>query len=190
MPFQVESLGLGQFATDWSRDNRFMHVHRRRSSDRESDLWIAAVPAHTAGALLNSAVVETQGGCIRKAMVCVHLERNRAMEVYVDRFPERGDRRAWLNGGGWPRWAKDGKHLYYLSLDNQLMEAAVRSTPNGLDIAPARPLFRLRPRPPIRLDAYAYDVANDGRFVVNTLVEETTSNAITELFDWTVALEN
>jgi len=52
------------------------------------------------------------------------------------------------------------------------MTVAVHATRDGFDIA--------APRPPVRLDAYPYDVSPDGqRFVVNTLIEETTSTTIT-----------
>jgi hypothetical protein len=41
----------------------------------------------------------------------------------------------------------------------------------------------------VRLDAYPYDVSPDGqRFVVNTLLEETASSAITLVLDWTHGL--
>jgi hypothetical protein len=69
------------------------------------------------------------------------------------------------------------------------MAVAVQATPDRLDIAAPRPLFALRPRPPVRLDAYSYDVSPDGRrFVVNTLIEETTSTAITLVLNWTGSL--
>ena len=65
------------------------------------------------------------------------------LEVYVDRFPERGAKRlVSTSGGGWPRWARDGSEIFYLSPDNQLMAVAVNATRDRLDIAVPRALFR------------------------------------------------
>ena len=47
-------------------------------------------------------------------------------EVYVQSFPTSGAK--WLvstNGGGWPRWRRDGKELFYLASDGKLMAVSV-----------------------------------------------------------------
>ena len=52
------------------------------------------------------------------------------------------------------------------------------------------PLFAVRPRPMVTLGDYPYDVSADGqRFLVNTLVEETASAAITLVVNWTAGLK-
>jgi hypothetical protein len=110
--------------------------------------------------------------------------------VYVDRFPDRGAKRlVSTRGGRWPRWASDGSELFYVSPDNQLMAVTVTATSDRLEVAVPRPLFAVRPRPSVRLDAYPYDVSPDGqRFVVNTLMEDTTSTTITLVLNWTGGL--
>lgn len=53
------------------------------------------------------------------------------------------------------------------------------------EIKAARPLFKARPRPFARLDAYPYDVtANGQRFIVNTMVDEPTAAQITLVVNW------
>jgi Tol biopolymer transport system component/tRNA A-37 threonylcarbamoyl transferase component Bud32 len=192
VPLHVDSLGLGRFANDWSGNNRFiMYVGGGRAIG-QSDLWIADVSApHNARPLLNSPAVETHGQVHPQSRWFAYTSNETGrLEVYIDRFPQRNNRRqVSRNGGGWPRWARNGQELYYLE-DGQMMAAAVRLTPDGIDIDPPRRLFPVRPRPPIRLDAYAYDVADDHRFIVNTVVEQAASNAITALFNWTEALED
>ena len=65
------------------------------------------------------------------------------------------------------------------------MAVAITGPPDRLDIGVPRPLFAIQPRPPMRLDAYPYDVAPDGRrFVVNALMEDTTSTTITLALNW------
>lgn len=69
------------------------------------------------------------------------------------------------------------------------MAVAMKPVRDRLDIGVARPLFAIRPRPPVRLDAYPYDVSPDGRrFVVNTLTDDTTSTIITVVLNWTAGL--
>ena len=86
------------------------------------------------------------------------------LEVYVDRFPElRAKRLVPTSGGGWPRWKKDGSEIVYLSSDNYLMTVAVHATRDRLHVGAPRLLFAVRPRPPVRLDAYPYDMSPDGQ---------------------------
>jgi hypothetical protein len=68
------------------------------------------------------------------------------------------------------------------------MAATVRASDGQLDISEPRSLFVARPRPPVRLDAYAWDVSSDGRFLVNTLVDEPVSAMITLVLNWTAGL--
>jgi hypothetical protein len=109
------------------------------------------------------------------------------LQVYADRFPELGAKRiVSVDGGGWPRWSRDGSEIYYLSPDNDLMAVAVRATRQRLNVSAPRRLFSVRPRPPVRLDAYAYDVSPDAqRFLVNTLIEEPASTVISLVLNWT-----
>ena len=81
-------------------------------------------------------------------MGSVCLERRGPAEVYVDRFPERDAKRlVSTGGGGWPRWARDGSEIFYLSPDNRLMAVAVQINGDTLDVAAPRPLFTMSPRP-------------------------------------------
>ena len=191
MPLQVDSERFGRFALDWSRDF-FLYVGGARVLG-QSDLWIAPVTNPTrARPLIHSNAVETHGRVAPQGGWIAYVSRETGRtEVYVDRFPALGERRAVssMNGGAWPRWRRDGTEIYFVS-DNQLMAAAVRVTPTGLDIAPPQRLFAIRPRPQARLDAYAYDVSPDGRFIVNTLIEDAESTSITLSQQWTAALAN
>jgi Tol biopolymer transport system component len=191
-PIEVDNLGLGRFAADWSRDGRYiMYIGGGRAISR-SDLWVAPVAApREARALLDSPFVETHGRFAPDGRWFAYASNETGqLEVYVDRFPDRGAKRiVSTQGGRWPRWARDGTELFYLSPDNQLMAVAMEPARDRLDIGVPRPLFALRPRPPIRLDAYPYDVSPDGRrFVVNTLTDDTTSRAITVVLNWTTGL--
>jgi Tol biopolymer transport system component len=189
---EVDDLGLGRFAADWSRDGRYiLYIGGGRAISR-SDLWVAPVAnPREARAMLDSSFVETHGRFApdRRWFAYVSNETGR-LEVYVDRFPERGAKRlVSTQGGRWPRWAQDGTELFYVSPQNQLMAVAIEARRDRLGLGMPRGLFAIRPRPPVRLDAYPYDVSPDGqRFVVNTLIDDTTSTTITVVIDWTAGL--
>jgi eukaryotic-like serine/threonine-protein kinase len=90
-------------------------------------------------------------------------------EVYVTRFPTPGQ--AWrvsADGGTQARWRRDGKEIFYLSPDRQLMSAAITLADDEVAVNRVEPLFALR----FPYGAYhAFDVTKDGqRFLVNTSI--------------------
>lgn len=105
-------------------------------------------------------------------------------EIYVERFPQSGDRlRLSSEGGGQPQWRRDGKELFYLAFDGTLTAVAMR---NGRPIGLPSPLFhtRINVQPLI----HQYAVTSDGqRFLMITPVGETTS-PFHVLINWTAGL--
>jgi len=185
---EVDDLGLGRYAADWSRDGRYiMYIGGGRAIAR-SDLWIAPLAAsRKASALLESPFVETHGQFHPHGRWFAYASNETGqLEIYVDRFPARGAKHlVSTKGGRWPRWTADGTELYYLSPENQLMAVTMTATGDRLDIGVPRPLFTIRPRPPVRLDAYPYDVSPDGRrFVVNVLMDDASADTITIVLNW------
>jgi Tol biopolymer transport system component len=92
-------------------------------------------------------------------------------EVYVTRFPTPGQ--AWrisADGGTQARWRGDGKEIFYLSPDRQLMSAAVTLENDSVTLERIEPLFPMR----FPYGAYhAFDVTKDGqRFLVNTALAD------------------
>lgn len=69
-------------------------------------------------------------------------------------------------GGRRAEWARNGRELFYGSLDDRLMTVPV-STDSGKDLTYGRPasLFSMRPYYAL-LRGRTYDVAADGRFVM------------------------
>ena len=103
-----------------------------------------------------------------------------------------GKRQASVAGGTQPRWRHDGNEIYYIAPDARLMAVPAMATAGGstLDIGVPVPLFRTRlatgggvtPGRP------EYVVAPDGRFLMNTIVENTAASPITVIVNWTAAL--
>jgi hypothetical protein len=88
-------------------------------------------------------------------------------------------------GGIYPRWRPDGKELYYLGPNGQMMAAPF--TVSGTTIEPGAPAALF----PTRVygggadtgQGRQYDVARDGRFLINTVLD-TAASPITILQNW------
>jgi eukaryotic-like serine/threonine-protein kinase len=109
-------------------------------------------------------------------------------EVYVQSFPASASKsKVSTDGGAEPRWRRDGKELFYIAADQKLMAVEVKV---GTTFQPGLPraLFQTRV---IGLcdELNHYAVSKDGqRFLVNTVVEESTSNPLTVVLNWTAEL--
>ncbi|MCW5983326.1 MAG: protein kinase [Bryobacteraceae bacterium] len=185
----------GKVATDWSRDGRFIVF---QTSGRGAGIWILPVaPGARAFPFRQTPFVEAEaqfspepGGPRWIAYACDETGRH---EIYVQGFdasPSGGGRMAkWQvssGGGRQPRWRADGRELYYIAPDGHLMAVEVTTGPSFAAGTP-KPLFPTR----IVVEPFAafhYAVAPDGdRFLIDTGVEETT-DPLTLLLNWPLAL--
>jgi hypothetical protein len=91
-------------------------------------------------------------------------------------------------GGQQPRWGPEGRELYYVTLDNQLM-----AVPMQLGASPqwgaAVLLFSLPPAPGnFNSASWPYTPSTDGRrFLIRTSVEAAVARPITVLTNWLAA---
>ena len=108
-------------------------------------------------------------------------------EIHVRPFPGPGGQWPISAGGGTsPRWRKDGKELYYVAADNKMMTVpvAVHRTAQGVVFIAGTPaaLFQTHIAPGnIRAN---YDVARDGRFLINTALDDASVEPIHLLLNW------
>ena len=86
-------------------------------------------------------------------------------KVYVVPFPGPGGKWQVSPGGGcYARWRRDGKELFYLSPDNRIMAAEVKTDGSSFAIGAVKPLFETRV---YRSTFGGYDVTADGqRFII------------------------
>ena len=106
-------------------------------------------------------------------------------EIYVRPFPGPGGQwQVSTAGGTAPRWRPDGKELYYIAPDGRLMVVPIAVQGATIEPGAPAPLFQTRI---FGGGTYAnlpqYDVARDGRFLINVAVEEGTS-PITLIQNW------
>ncbi len=89
------------------------------------------------------------------------------------------------NGGGIPRWRRDGRELYYLDYSNRITAVSLEQAGDDLTIGTPTPLFTIAPRPQCR----PYDVSADGqRFIVDTVAEQESPNAVA-IANWKARLK-
>jgi eukaryotic-like serine/threonine-protein kinase len=107
-------------------------------------------------------------------------------EVFVAAFPGPGGNwKVSSAGGSEPRWRRDGKELFYIAPDGELMAVEVQER-ESLEAGTARPLFATHRRQPVSsTDLFSYDVAADGqRFLINSPIAGQTSVPITLVQNW------
>ena len=115
-------------------------------------------------------------------------------ETYVVNVPEAAGGRSGVQGkwqistagGQQPRWRGDGKELFFLSLEGQMMAVNIESSGHGFRAsAPAR-LFAtaLIPTGPV----YLYDVAADGRRFVVLNPLDGAAPPLSVVVNWATAL--
>jgi Tol biopolymer transport system component len=95
-------------------------------------------------------------------------------EIFVQSFPVPRARWQVSKGGGeQPRWRRDGKELFYLSLDNRLTVVEVSSQKQDFAFAPPRALFEANATSFEReTNGMQYAVSTDGtRFLINRRTE-------------------
>ena len=92
-------------------------------------------------------------------------------------------------GGLQPVWRRDGKELFYLSLDNTLMSVPMALSKEGVEISTARQLFRLPTLVGNAGSFTAYDVAPDGEHFLALETPQSTPPIITVVTNWTEELK-
>jgi eukaryotic-like serine/threonine-protein kinase len=91
-------------------------------------------------------------------------------------------------GGDVPRWRADGKELFYLAPDGNVMSVAIDTTPVFRPGTP-KSLFKL-PRMPDRDTPIFEDITPDGqRVLLNVPVSERTSVGFHAILNWTSLLK-
>jgi Tol biopolymer transport system component len=83
-------------------------------------------------------------------------------------------------GGAQPRWSHDGKELFYIAPDRKLM--AVHFDPSQGTASIPRTVFQTRIIAP-NLVSFQYDVAPDGRFLINSFPSG-NSSPLTVITGW------
>ena len=176
--------------TDWSPDGRFI-LYRSNTVKMGTDLWMLPLASGGTPQPVVQTVFAEKNGQFSPDGKWIAYQSNESgqVEVYAQAFPG-GAEKAQIStrGGAQPRWRSDGKELYYMALDEQLMAVPIRMASGGqiLEPGPPRSLFKTRVGGPDQagFERAQYVVSPDGqRFLMNTVIDEATP-PITLLLNW------
>jgi len=178
--------------SDWSPDGKLL-LFTHQDPETGNDLFVLPL-AGGGGGSKPRVVVQTRSDESQAAFspdghwVAYQSNEGGQFNVWLQPFPgPGGQRQVSPAGGASPRWRPDGRELYYLSPDAKLMAVPIRM--QGATVEPGDPqvLFQTRLTTPFSGVAGnirpQYDVAADGRFLMNITVEETTS-PIAIILNW------
>ncbi len=170
--------GEVQRTEDWSPDGRFVLYFGGMLTKGGSGLWVVNLEGEPKPRKLLSQATDSQAQFSPDGhwIASCSPESGRS-EVFLTSFPEPGERiRVSASGGSRPRWKRDGREIYFMSADNEMIATPVRLAAGG-EVGQARPLFRIDPA-----GWRDYDVTPDGeRFlaVVNVPVQDADAIAVT-----------
>jgi Tol biopolymer transport system component len=182
--------------TDWSRDGRLI-VYARQDPKTKYDLWVVPATPDTASGdrtptlYLQTEFNEHQGRLSPDGRwMAYSSDESGRSEVYVRAFPVPGARsQVSSDGGGDPKWRRDGKELFYQSTDLTLMAVTVKADTNFTASAP-QALFKMpiADRAPIMAQVSGgskYQPTGNGqRFLINADIEEPGSPPVTVILHW------
>ncbi len=162
-----------------------------------SDLWVVPmVGARTPRVFLQTPFIERFGVFSPDGRWLAYQSNETGRnEIYVRPFVATlGDTSANQAAGQWqvssaggimPTWRPDGKEIYYLSPTGMMMATPISLT--GATPEPGAPVMLFNPRIfGSGVDAQQgrqYDVAPDGRFLINTVLDEAAA-PITLILNW------
>jgi serine/threonine protein kinase len=106
-------------------------------------------------------------------------------EVYVQPFPATGEKwKISSHGGGQPRWGRDGKELFYRTVDGKMMVVPLKTGP-AFEAGVPRMLFQTSADPLFPNLGIPYAVTADSqRFLVNVARDESRASPITIITNW------
>ncbi len=179
--------GRTQYAEDWSPDGRVI-LYFAAFSESGPGLWAVDVKGGSPPRKLLSVpeandFTSAQFSPDGRWIAYCRTELGRP-EIYLTSFQEPGERiRISMSGGSRPRWKKDGKELYFVSVDNELIATPIQPGAN-LQVGKPKPLFRMS-----AAGWHDYDVTADGeRFLVVENLPGQGADAIVVTTSWTSRL--
>jgi eukaryotic-like serine/threonine-protein kinase len=174
----------------WSADGRFI-VFRSLGKKRTTEVWVLPLIGDRKPiALLQSDDFYQSGPMLSPdgRWMAVYSNESGRYEVYIHSFQKPASKwQVSTKGGIDVAWSHDGKELFYLGFDGQLMAVAVKGD-SALDVGTPRALFETHMLGATRIIMgfrNQYDVAPDGqRFLLNVPVWEESSSPINVVLNW------
>jgi len=180
--------------TDMSHDGRFL-VYRSTDPQMGYDIWALSMDSARRAFPVVRTGFEERGAQFSPDGQWIVYESNQSnrFEIYLRTFAEQGvevkvsEVKVSTEGGAQPRWNPNGKELFYIALDGQLMSVPVRLPAAGQEPVVGLPVALFPTRmlggavQSVNNQQYAVNATGD-RFLVNTLTGATAP--ITVIQNW------
>jgi serine/threonine protein kinase len=177
-------------ASDWSPDGRFV-LYRSPSTATGFDLWVVPMDGERIPVPVVQTNSDERDGQFSPDGKWIAYQSNESgrMEIEVQSFPGPGGKlQVSNNGGAQVRWRPDGKELFYIALDGQLMSVPIRFTNSqNVEADPPIALFPTNIGGAVQGGGFFqyYVVSPDGKqFLMDTLVSEAGNSPITVILNW------
>ncbi len=176
-----------QWPQDWSSDGRYLLYSE--ADAHNGDLMALPLTGTDRKPMVvaNSEFSERTGAIAPNShWVAYDTNESGRFEIVVQSFPVPGAKWQVSTAGGVnPRWNHDGTELYFISPDLKLMAVKVRAVGETLEAQPPQVLFQTHvPTTNAALFRASYAVAADGTFLVDEVLEQTSTPPITLLLNW------
>ncbi|PYS98386.1 MAG: hypothetical protein DMF63_15995 [Acidobacteria bacterium] len=178
----------GSYPDAWSDDGKYLLFEKNGGAQNKIDLWILPMTGdkvpfpYLEGPYEEAHAQFSPDG---KWVVYTSSESGRS-EVYLQSFPiGAGKWQISTTGGDQPEWRNDGKELYYIAPDRNLMVVSIDGS-STLSIGRPTTLFQtLMPLTSITDDRNNYVPSKDGqRFLVNTLADTANLRPLILVLNW------
>jgi serine/threonine protein kinase/Tol biopolymer transport system component len=166
------------FPADWSVDGRFL-LYWSRGSKTRVDTWILPLTGERKPIPLLASEYEETGSQLSpdSRWVAYRSDVSGTNEIYLQSVNGNGTPgphkiRVTSNGGAQPRFRGDGRELFYLANDGQMMAVSLEREGETLRTSTPKALFQTRILPAGAAASFEYDVTSDGeRFLIGTILD-------------------
>ena len=183
------------FPHAWTPDGRSL-IFTRRGVKSRLDIYSVPVTGDKRETLLvGSQFDETQPAVSPDGKRLAYVADDTGIsEIYVQSFSSDGtllsDRKlVSTTGGRLPVWSRDGRELFFIAVDGQLMSTEVKSAGNEFEFTAPKPLFKTHMLAG-QTTVHEYDISHDGqRFLIGTLVGDSRVQPPTVILNWPALLK-
>jgi Tol biopolymer transport system component len=186
---EIKSGGAPSIPVHWSPDNKYIVFSRSRPGGNGFDNWLLPL----FGDQMPKPYLESTFDRIQSRVspdsrfLAYTTNESGTFQIVVQTFPDPngGKWQISAEGGVQPKWRRDGRELYYLSLDGKMMSVPVNT---GTTFTAGRPvvLFQtpltVNRRSPTR--DRQYDVAPDGHFLISVPATNAAYIPYTVMVNW------
>jgi Tol biopolymer transport system component len=168
--------------TSWSADGRYL-LFNRTLLKTKTDVWVLPLFGDRKPfPLVQSEFIDRNGQFSPDGHWVAYVsDESGRLDTYVVPFPGPGGK--WqisTSGGVSPHWSADGRELFYVNPDRELMAVEVKPG-SEFEVSPPKLLFTLS-----TITAQgAYEVSADGRRILQGVSRETIGPPVTLVLNWT-----